>query len=47
MDDSVPLTSIEDEDASDGVVSGKPDSDVLAEVKLPSVVRKCSFHCLL
>ena len=39
-DDFVPPTSIEDEDAHD-VVSGP---NVLAEVKLPSTIRKCSFR---
>jgi hypothetical protein len=40
MDDFVPPTSIEDEDTTGGVVSGP---DVLAEVKLPFTVSKCSF----
>jgi hypothetical protein len=46
MDDSVPPTLIEDEDTTGHIVN-KP--DVIAEVKLPSRVRKCqcSFHCLL
>lgn len=41
-DDSVPPTTIEDEDTSDDVVR---ETDVLAEVKLPSRFRKCSFLC--
>lgn len=40
MDESVPPTSIEDEDTSSDVVS---ETDVLAQVKLPSRSRKCSF----
>lgn len=44
VDDSLPPTSIEDEDTSAGVVT---EMDVLAEVKLPSRPRKCSFPCLL
>jgi hypothetical protein len=43
MDDSVPPTSIEDEDTSGNV----SEQHVLAEVKLPSKIRKCTFHCFL
>lgn len=43
MDDSVPPTSIEDEDTSSDAVN---EADVLAEVKLPFKVRKCSFDYL-
>jgi hypothetical protein len=42
VDDSVPPTSVEDEDTSGDVVN---ELDVLAEVKLPSRARKFSFHC--
>jgi hypothetical protein len=40
--DIVPPTSVEDEDTSGDIVT---ETDVHAEVKLPSRTRKCSFHC--
>jgi hypothetical protein len=46
MDESVPPTSIEDEDTSGDVVS-ETDVTVLAEVKLPSRARKCFSYCFL
>ena len=43
MEDSVPPTLLEDEDTIGDNIS-KP--DVHANVKLPSRLRKCFFHCL-
>ena len=44
VDESVPPTSIEDEDTSGDVVR---ETDVLAEVKLPSRARKCFSYRFL
>ena len=43
VDESVPPTSIEDEDTSGDV----REMDVLAEVKLPSRACKCFSYCFL
>ena len=44
VNESVPPTSIEDEDTSVDVVR---EMDVLAEVKLPSRAHKCFSYCFL